>query len=951
MTIRYLFLSSRLILFLFISTVVSFYIINEISKHDGGSFFANLKLEFFSDPDETRKNHRVYEYVKASGYSVNDLKGDVIINHTVPLLKLKFSEGVRRKFKVLMIENENGNSDYYRRNNKWNKAILEFNGEELRASVKLHGYAPFYHRDGKFRSLSVKIKDGKSVFGAKRFNLIVFRRLNGSFTGSNSSLISDTLNVLDQSHRLVRVKTNNGSESFFYFEHRLNNDYMETKGRPSYIRLGTPTNKSSILSYIIKGKNNESDMEYFMSQAKKDLPSLKASANSSLDEFNLDSRFHSQILSRYVSLNESAAEMELSGFLEFFDLDYLIRFEAARFLGGQSGHCFTNSNLIIFYDTSSGRFFPSFHRDCDVDYLARRVHLERPTYQTDLYWYPIFNIFQRSDLLRLEKHKLLYKIISSGHLERKLETKLSKLKLRTENWLEKPPVSMAASKYSPSVILENIKYLKNMYSEPGKVFYSIKKVNKDIFISIKSSSYLPIEINRLALISDSSEIGLKYSFQDDTGDSKVHTQTISRKTFDNASVHFRNLQIGGLVHPSREIKERKYKIILRNVGNEGAINDLSFVNAITQKEVEKVQYYEATFKINNTEEKIPAITYPEFLGKIENNSFTLKAGNHFIEDTLILPFGINLIVEPGANLIIDPNTSIKVNGGLAIKGTKKNPVKIRSKDQSKSFGTIAILGNNKTTVDINHLIMSGGSEDYIDGAFFSGALSIHDHEKVMISNTIITNSHADDGLNVKRAQVIIKDSEFHDNKADQVDLDNVIGTIEKTSFFNSSEKTWDLNGDGLDLSFSVASISNCSFNNLSDKGLSVGEKSTILLSNSNFTENNIGIAAKDESVTYISDTGFSRNNVPISLYQKKEIFGGAKVFISKKVHSKIKEDISVDKLSKVYSLPNHSQALTSFWKDYNKSLGQEKIKFNSDLDNRFQQFNTLRVPHLEGTEF
>ena len=247
-----------------------------------------------------------------------------------------------------------------------------------------------------------------------------------------------------------------------------------------------------------------------------------------------------------------------------------------------------------------------------------------------------------------------------------------------------------------------------------------------------------------------------------------------------------------------------------------------------------------------------------------------------LQNDLTLPRGYSLFLSAGTQIRIGEGKSLIVNGQLTALGTKENPVTITSFGD-KPFGVVGAVGNDKKTSKLTYFSVSNGSEGYVDGKFFSGGINIY-HQNCELSHVSIQKNNADDGLNLKYAQISISQSNFVDNWADQVDLDFCTGKIESCLFKAS---TSDFNGDGLDLSGSDLSIVDCEFIDLKDKGISIGEKSSVRIRKSQFSGNKNAITAKDLSVGTIDDCTFIKNELVFHLYRKKVIFGGAKLTVGK----------------------------------------------------------------------
>ena len=193
---------------------------------------------------------------------------------------------------------------------------------------------------------------------------------------------------------------------------------------------------------------------------------------------------------------------------------------------------------------------------------------------------------------------------------------------------------------------------------------------------------------------------------------------------------------------------------------------------------------------------------------------------------------------------------------------------------------IAAVGNKSTEVDINFLILSGGNEDSVNGAYFSGALSLYSHDIVKMTNSIVSNNFGEDGLNIKSSKVLLKNNTFLSNYSDQVDLDNTIGHVSGNNFSVQNENS--SNGDGLDLSGSKISIQGNNFSYFKDKGISVGEESEAVIFENTFSDNENGMAIKDSSIVHLKGNTFNNNIADINMYVKKNIFNEPVLYLANK---------------------------------------------------------------------
>ena len=169
----------------------------------------------------------------------------------------------------------------------------------------------------------------------------------------------------------------------------------------------------------------------------------------------------------------------------------------------------------------------------------------------------------------------------------------------------------------------------------------------------------------------------------------------------------------------------------------------------------------------------------------------------------------------------------------------------------------------------------GGSDAWLAGAQFTGALSIHYQDRVSVSHATIRDNQGADGLSIKYAAGAVSDSSFTGNRDDQVDLEYFDGLVRDNRF--ESTPSGDPNGDGLDLRGSRVIVVNNELTGAADKAASVGEESETLLVSNRFGHSAIGVAVKDLSTAYLYDNRFEENGRDVRANMKKSFFGGGRV--------------------------------------------------------------------------
>ena len=125
-------------------------------------------------------------------------------------------------------------------------------------------------------------------------------------------------------------------------------------------------------------------------------------------------------------------------------------------------------------------------------------------------------------------------------------------------------------------------------------------------------------------------------------------------------------------------------------------------------------------------------------------------------------------------------------------------------------------------------------------------------------------------------------------------MDYSNGTISNSKFDN-------INGDAIDTSGSIVKIKNLEIENIGDKAISAGEKSTITADSIKIKNSKIGIASKDTS-KFIGQRIQIKESLLFDLaaFNKKSIYKGGSInlqksFIENKIISQFGSEIKLDK--------------------------------------------------------
>ena len=319
---------------------------------------------------------------------------------------------------------------------------------------------------------------------------------------------------------------------------------------------------------------------------------------------------------------------------------------------------------------------------------------------------------------------------------------------------------------------------------------------------------------------------------------------------------------------------------------------LSFVNTVTGQEVEarRVPNLDAPAE----EALSPASAFADATDSFEDwasshaaltprrsgpREITLARGAYDLQEDLVFPSGYDVVIEGGTNLRLGPGLVMLVRGGLNVAGSAGNPVTVRPLDPVQPFGAVAVLGDGSQRTSVRYLDLSGGSDAWVRGARFSGALSIHYQREVEVSQASINRNHGDAGLSIKYARGRLSDSVFTGNRGAQINLeyfDGVVRGNRLTGVVASGRS-----GSGLHATGSRLVATGNEFSGFVETGARVGESSEALLAANTFRDAALAIEVTDLSTAYVhADNVFDANELDVSASMQKRHFGGGTVVLA-----------------------------------------------------------------------
>ncbi|MCK5107119.1 MAG: right-handed parallel beta-helix repeat-containing protein [Nanoarchaeota archaeon] len=792
-----------------------------------------------------------------------------LINQDLPTYNIKLSTNDLNYIDLnSKISLENG----YLVPQNWREATFFYNNTKYPIKIKIKGDGS-NHWESNLKSYKIKIIND-SISRVRTFHLTIFE--DRTISEMISQIINKELNQLNIKRDIVNLQINGVPQGLYSLQENIDKDMLEKnklsncviiKGRDDY---NSPFNNTGHITYFITDISNSKEIKTELDQQK---------ILNSLNEF-------------YNAYNQNDSQK----LLEYVNKEEIARFEAFHTIIG-SPHMISGDNLNLKYCTTNGKFEP-----IPIAETIQKLKLEKGGFEHNLFYYqnkkiPIFSSLIQDPEIRDLRNQILYETIKNNSIENDIQSLIKesinfvpsykKNKISTYVLRKRMHDMEDAIKFNLKLIKENLEY--------SKVYINVLQESNKINLEIMPDSLSPLIINNMVL-----------KFKDNMSSSitlKINSSDYDMVQVLNTSINGNQVNLTDLktiklspgldneLYPKK--KTYNVEIIFNDVENIKLINvDFNIKNSISQQQIEINDIYfnigdnnENYLNLKNYDYDSFSKTYNSinwfFSEDTEDNyenkeNIILTSGTYQIKENIIIPQGYNFIIKGGVKIFLSENKSIISYSPTYILGEENLKVTISPLHENKPFGVIGVVGNsnNKETI-INHLIIKNGNEHFINGIYFSGALSIYHIENVKINNSYFEGGTADDGINIKYANnTHLENLQFYKNSADQIDLDFCNGIIKKSVFIGGAND----NGDGLDVSGSQIIITNNTFLNFQDKGLSIGEQSTVLINNNHFRNNYNAIAIKDLSIAYLFNNSFLNNKINITAYQKKEIYGMGKVY-------------------------------------------------------------------------
>jgi hypothetical protein len=270
--------------------------------------------------------------------------------------------------------------------------------------------------------------------------------------------------------------------------------------------------------------------------------------------------------------------------------------------------------------------------------------------------------------------------------------------------------------------------------------------------------------------------------------------------------------------------------------------------------------------------------------------------------------GAKLIIEPGVEILMPENASITVNGAIVANGTADNEIifSLNPDYGNYSWGILAFK-NTTDTSTLKHVTIkdaSMGTDPVFDGAAISAFNAILKLDNLTLtqnygnpimarySDVTLTNStlHSDitgDLINVKYGKARIENCRFIGNDmpdTDAIDYDEIENGVIRSCEISNFRG---FNSDAVDIGekATLVDIDSLWVFSITDKGVSIGQRSSALIRNSVFVNCNMGVGVKDSSHAIVENSIFYGNGQAIACFEKNLGKAGGNAWVTNSILS------------------------------------------------------------------
>lgn len=291
---------------------------------------------------------------------------------------------------------------------------------------------------------------------------------------------------------------------------------------------------------------------------------------------------------------------------------------------------------------------------------------------------------------------------------------------------------------------------------------------------------------------------------------------------------------------------------------------------------------------------------------LADTTWTADGAPYVIAEDLVVPAGVTLTMGSGVTVQLAAGRHVRVQGVLRVEGSPDHPVRWEGRDGER-WGGLSFEDPSGTST-MRHLVVRGATRgadpveypyaisglnaslvmEHLDVEQCDGPIFCRGGE-VILRHSRLQMAITGDCINVKQGGAVIEDCDFFGNQAvdtDAIDYDGVVnGVIRDSRIYRFAGP----NCDGIDIGEACVDvrIENNRIYDCFDKGVSIGQGSTVVMRHNLVVGCGLGVGIKDEgSRAWLDRNTLVRCGVGVDVYEKSYGGGGGVVEVTSTVISK-----------------------------------------------------------------
>ncbi len=621
-------------------------------------------------------------------------------------------------------------------------AKIRYNGRTFRVDISLTGGNNSHTRHPYKWSLLIKIKDGETIMGMKKFALL-YPEARGYLTDWIATRILQSQNVVGLRSDFVNIVINGKNQGLYYLEERFDKRLIENNRQREGIIFKVFQNKLDVYS----------------------LKKIKESPELASQLAKLRQLWYG-FLNGDIEANEL---LDLNKFASMFAVSDLIN----------SKHAVNPMNMRLYFNPVTGLVEPigrewGYLRD--ETYRETSLFIEQPNPEVDGHVFlsedPVLKKIIDSFKFEEEYIKQAEIISKPEFLDSILESNQQQLAQFQNKIYQHNPFY----EFPLDLLRKNQQYIRSkLHPQVPSLVASFKQVHQDtVSIYVENKLDLPIEVhgfvyngkhrivprNRLLLASKYKSVKLRHEISFQLNDQ------IDQTGFSADSVDVLYSILG--------INDIRSTIVYPKLMTAADFDDL----IPTQRKSSFDQFSSIVFDP-------------------ENKLIKLSEPINRIDKDLIIPKGYTLTADPGCTIDLINSSRIISYSPISLVGKPDNEITVTSSDSTGQGIVVysATTASELSYVNFEHL------SNITDGSWvLRGAITFFESPVTLDHCTFRNNLRGDDYLNIIRTNFNLQNTTFENTIADAFDSDFSRGSLKNIKFLNIGNDALDISGTNLEIS-------------------------------------------------------------------------------------------------------------------------------------------------------